>query len=227
MKRVTFILTILAIFCILAGGCGQPSVEETTEVMRDLTISVENSCQPDSGQNILDFKSSTDSYLSPEFDSIVDGSDAIVRGTVKKVVFTQFDGVAWTKADMLVTDSLKGDFQKGDLISVFIPGGYISLADHIAAYDNAFRYENLTPKEIENTIIKDTVNGERFAQVGDDYIYCLVKTIEGSPLPDNAYERVSSYGQLAINNSGNYVQERFESGRVVSISPEKFKSYIK
>lgn len=206
----------------------EPNVQKTTEVTRDLTLSVDESFSaPDSGKKVMDVRSSMDGFLSPELDSLIQASDAIVRGTVKNVVFTQFDGIAWTKADLLITESLKGEFQKGDLVSVFILGGYISLADHIQAYDNAFRYEGLTPEEIQNTVLKETVNGESFAQVGDDYIYCLVKTLEDSPLPDGAYERVSSYGQFAIDQEDNYIQNGVGEDGTGAITPEDFKSHIK
>lgn len=213
---------------VVATTTAEPNVQKTKEMTRDLTLSVdENFPAPDSGKKVMDVRSSMDGFLSPELDSLIQVSDAIVRGTVKNVVFTQFDGIAWTKADLLITESLKGEFQKGDLVSVFILGGYIPLADHIKAYDNAFRYEGLTPEEIQNTVLKETVNGESFAQVGDDYIYCLVKTSKDSPLPDGAYERVSSYGQFAIDQEGDYIQNGVGEDGTAAITPEDFKSHIK
>ena len=47
------------------------------------------------------------------------------------MAYTSYEGIAWTKLDVLITDTLKGDLKVGDVISVFNLGGYIPLSEHI------------------------------------------------------------------------------------------------
>ena len=59
-------------------------------------------------------------------------------------------------------------------------------------------------------------------------ILCIVPTIDGSPLPEGAYERVSPAGQLTAEENGRFVQRIWDEGTVIrkSYSYEEIEKWI-
>lgn len=176
-------------------------------MIRDLSVDLEKSYSvPDSDSNVLEVVSTANEFYSDDLKELISVSDDVIRVKVQNVTFTSYEGVAWTKADVLVTDSFKGDLKIGDVISVFTLGGYIPLSDHIEGHNDAFRFNDLSAEEIKKTFLKETIDGEKMIEKSEDLILCVVKTPEDSPLPNGAYERISYSGQLYAKNNEKFVQ---------------------
>lgn len=188
---------------------GVSNVIDNSDVgmIRDLSVDLEKSYSvPDSDSNVLEVVSTANEFYSDDLKELISVSDDVIRVKVQNVTFTSYEGVAWTKADVLVTDSFKGDLKIGDVISVFTLGGYIPLSDHIEGHNDAFRFNDLSAEEIKKTFLKETIDGEKMIEKSDDLILCVVKTPEDSPLPNGAYERISYSGQLYAKNNEKFVQ---------------------
>ncbi len=213
MKKAFLLFLMLIITCFIIIGCKDSSnnVNNSNKanvgVIRDLSVNLErNYSVPDSESNVIEVASTPDEVYQNDLKKLISVSDDVIRATVQDVAYTSYEGVAWTKLDVLITDTLKGDLKVGDVISVFNLGGYIPLSEHIEEHDDAFRFEYLSADEIKTTFLKETINGEKTVQKSDDLILCLVQTPKNSPLPNGAYERVSYTGQLYAVGNKEFVQ---------------------
>lgn len=199
--------------CFTVTGCKDTSnnTNNTSNanvgMIRDLSVNLERSYSvPSSDSKVLEVVSETDEFYQDDLKKLISVSDDVIRVTVQNVTFTSYEGVAWTKSDVLITDTFKGDLKTGDVISVFNLGGYIPLSDHIEGHDDAFRFNDLSAEEIETTFLKETIDGEKTIEKSDDLILCVVRTPEDSPLPNGAYERVSYSGQLYAEDNEEFIQ---------------------
>ena len=228
MKKAFLLFLVLMITCFTVTGCKDSSNNTNNSsnanvgMIRDLSVNLErNYSVPGSDSNVLEVVSTADEFYQNDLKELISVSDDVIRVTVQNVTFTSYEGVAWTKSDVLITDTFKGDLKIGDVISVFTLGGYIPLSDHIKGHDDAFRFKDLSAEEIKTTFLKETIDGEKTLQKSDDLILCLVQTPKNSPLPNGAYERVSYTGQLYADGDNKFVQMITDSSKTT----EKTYSY--
>ncbi len=215
MKKLFIYLVILFTFSNLLVGCNKNTSEVNSLAMkRDLTVALENSFKGQIKNNkVIEINSITDSMFSPDLNFIFGKADEVVRGTVKNIEYTNYSGLAWTKADILITESYKGVLKEGDLVSIFMYGGYIKLEDHIKYYKDDFRFESMTDNEIKNTILEEKDNGKPLIKVGDDLFFPLIKPAEHMPFPEGSFENLSVAGILHINKDGKFIQDYYDEGK--------------
>ncbi len=213
MKKAFLLFLVLIITCFTITGCKDSSNNTNNSsnanvgMIRDLSVNLErNYSVPGSDSNVLEVVSTADEFYQNDLKELISVSDDVIRVTVQKVTFTSYEGVAWTKSDVLITDTFKGDLKIGDVISVFTLGGYIPLSDHIKGHDDAFRFKDLSAEEIKTTFLKETIDGEKAIEKSEDLILCVVQTPKDSPLPNGAYERVSYSGQLYAEGNKEFIQ---------------------
>lgn len=145
-----------------------------------------------------------DTAIGTSLDSLAKNSTEIISGLTKNVTFVSIQGQAWTKVDIEITETLSGNLNKGDLISIYWLGGYIPLSEHIKYYKDEHRFSSLDKNQIENTMIQSIVENETFPAIGDNNLYFLVETPSNSPLPKGAYERIAGKSaELNISSDGN------------------------
>lgn len=162
-----------------------------------------------------------DYAISSELSSIIDNSEEIIKGTVNKVTYVVYQGIAWTKVDIVVNESLSGELKVNDCISVYKRGGYISLEDHIKKYNDEEKFK-LSELEIKDKLIKSIVENEESPIVSDQSIFFLKKTSAGAPFPEGAYERVlGKNAELKFNKSNNMFER--DDINENSKNKEKFK----
>jgi hypothetical protein len=142
----------------------------------------------------------------------------IVAGTIVNREFFAFDGAAYTKLDVEVSASIKGELVPKDKISVIRSGGYILIADIVAARDNASRFADVPEEQWAITYRAESMTGQEFPAVGEKYAFFLQpdESISGSYSPVNDYEgtfRMGTDGRYArYNPSEGYVPTTTYSG---------------
>ena len=213
MKKAFLLFLVLILTCVTITGCKDSSNNTSSSsgannssntitssssknanvgMIRDLSVDLERKYSiQDSDSNVLEVVSKADEVYQNDLNELISVSDDVIRGKVQNVAYTSYEGVAWTKSDVLITDTFKGNLKKGDVLSVFTLGGYIPLSEHIKGHNDAFRFKDLSAKKIKTTFLKETIDGEKPIKKSDDLILCVVKTPKDSPLPKGAYERVS------------------------------------
>lgn len=224
MKKIIIGIGIMGVLII--GGLSINLLPKGKQ-LEDSKEKVENKLDNFEGKNIIVSNGISDKYYKEDFSNLVNVSDAVVKGKVKKVEYTIVDGNAWTKLTFNVNDIFKGNIKSGEDIDIYYKGGYISLEDHIKYHDDAIRFENLSESEIKNTVIKETLDGEvEFVQNNEELILCLLKARDYMPFPKDSYERLYASGMLKEQN-GKYVQLYGEIDTKYSVSKNNLNSIKK
>lgn len=185
-------------------------------------------------QIITSETSCLDTAISYSLNDISDHSTQVVRGTITDVSFISIQGEAWTKTDIQIDDVLNGNLCINDIVSIYTIGGYMPLTDHIAYYKDDFRFSNMSKESIENTFIYSVVEDEAVPRIGDSYVYFLTETLNNSPLPEGAYERVcGKESQFDILDNGSTLSRQLpalenESQDITQqISMDQLKNIVK
>lgn len=116
----------------------------------------------------------------PEFDPVGLDADACIQGRVQNIYYTFSGGTAWTQADIYVIRCLSGNLSRGDTVSVYFPGGYVSGEDYSAYYGGESAWSGcflFFPPETGKLPLP-----------GDESIYYLAQRGKNSSLPVGAYE---------------------------------------
>ncbi len=160
------------------------------------------------GKNIIEVSGVSDKIYKDDFKELATHADYIVKGIVKSVDFTSFNGVAWTKVNLLLNDVYKGNLNNRVSISYYFYGGYVSMEEYLKYNDDYDKFGNPSAEEIKNTIFKQyTDNEKEFVKKGDQIIVLLVKTREWSPLENDALERLFPSGMLV--KEGNVFKQKY------------------
>lgn len=118
-----------------------------------------------------------------------DDADCVALCTVIDVYYTFVGGSAWTQADVRVDEVMRGKLTEGDMISVYISGGYVS-ADDYRAYHGAEKYSYSDADYIEFIH-----NDEPHPCTGDNGVFYIDRAGNSSLLPDGAYIRLTTEPQ--------------------------------
>lgn len=116
----------------------------------------------------------------------VENADEIIEGKVISTSYYSYQGVAWTKLRLNVTDVLSGNLQQKDEISVYVMGGYISYSDYLEYY-----CEKQADEVDEEKLVEMTEIGDSMHKKGEMVVLALEKASENSPFEKDAYERTS------------------------------------
>lgn len=154
-----------------------------------------------SASQVYSYNVNVDSRYTPDLGKIIKDSEVVIQGRITDVSYLAVDGNAWSKVSIVIDQSLKGNVNQGQTITMYQMGGFISMKDHNAYYHDSERW-GLSESELEEKIIKQTVNHEDLPEAGDENLYCLVLTPNGSPLPNGVYEELTIYGQLKVIDHG-------------------------
>lgn len=155
-------------------------------------------------------------------DDLKQKAEEIVQGQVEEVRYIVSSyGIPYTAVSLKVTDPIAGSLQKGDQISILHLGGYMTLADEVEAFDNAFRFENVPEKEWDSSIIEKRFSPDPIPQIGDTYVYCLVKNIEDEKdawMGDTYCALNEQYGRYREGEDGMYTRTLGEDSGAQKLS---------
>lgn len=168
-----------------------------------------------------------DKLLSDDFKFLAMKSDSLVKGKTLSINYEAIEGNAWTKLKFQVEEDFKGQIKSGEIIDVYLIGGYITLEDHISYFNDADKFNVTSDNEIKNKLIKETVGEEtEFIKKGESLILCLMKVSEDTPLPKGAYEKLYSSGMLKLEGN-TYKQKYGEVEEKYSINVNELSSIKK
>ena len=155
---------------------------------RDLTVSVENTFNPDDYSKHMYSYGITDSIIGDSLDELSDAAKEIIQGRIISLEYFSFEGRAHTKADVKVEKVISGSLQAGDTISVFLMQGYVPLSEQVAWEEATggakFKYSD---EELKNTVIEECEMGEELAKVNDEAVFYLRK---------NAVKEMGGYARV-------------------------------
>jgi len=208
-KNMTIMLVLLMILSLLLGGCtgegqganntspaggnlqqnqGMPQ-NSAGEVIRDLSIKVKNAYEgPAETDTVEETSALLDADWNTDLKDMVKVSGVIIEGTVKNVTYVPHDDMAFTKLDVLVVDSIKGDLKAGDLISVYVYGGYIPFKVFYEYNKAHFEETDLSEEDMEKMVMKKTFDNEELHKEGKRSLFMLI------PVTDDPGEEIAPVG---------------------------------
>ena len=106
-------------------------------------------------------------------------STNIVRGQITGLCYTFINGIAYTVADVHISQSLKGSLLPDDVISLYYLGGYADVQDYNNFYD-------INGGE-QNKFYKFTVPDYPVPQVGQDMLFFLSPSYKELDIPEDTF----------------------------------------
>ena len=172
-------------------------------------------------RDAYDWNITGDGLYTPDLSRILRDAPVIIRGKVREVSYTSVEHNAWSIITIDIQQVYKGDVRTGGTLTVYQMGGYISMREHVGVYHDAERW-GLSDSELDDKVVRQTVDNEPLPEAGDENLYCLTRTPENSPLPDSVYERLSPYGQLKVLDGGARFEQclsggQFSSGEIAAL----------
>lgn len=154
---------------------------------------------------------------SPSFDAytweeMADDSDVIVSGSIEAIYFTSIDGRPWTQMDIYVINRYKGDRHSDDRFSIYVPGGYMPLAEYISQNNAQASFSDMTQSEISETTLFDSGQNAAMPVQGDCCIFFL--SVGSAIVPEGAY-------QYTYTTDISCFMESAENDTEVSFDPKK------
>ncbi len=128
-------------------------------------------------------------YTPPPNDSLpppsssVPANALVVMGRIDTVWYTQSGGEAWMQLDITITQSYRSSYQTGDRISVYVEGGYMSLADYLTLHP-----ERAEGFEYPDAALQQSAAAEfgNIPRTGTEQLFVLTTNIP-SDVPYGAY----------------------------------------
>ncbi|MBQ4465804.1 MAG: hypothetical protein II916_07570 [Oscillospiraceae bacterium] len=186
----------------------QPTVSAYTTVIAYDPLTPE---QVANAKRILDWstegtKPSTESDGTIWWHTPADAATDVVQGTLDAITYTHVGGEIYTKYDFRVGSTLKGS-HSGGTISVYEPGGYISLG-LLRSYSEAAnaRTSDWTWNDIDGTYVYEKGSGLSPAEYGTTYVL-LLREANDPAYPSGAYVYAAApeNSRLTLTNSMNCV----------------------
>ncbi|MCI8359985.1 MAG: hypothetical protein HFE86_01440 [Clostridiales bacterium] len=130
-------------------------------------------------------------------------STDVVQGKIVGVEYFHMTTMPYTKIDIQVQETLKGELQTGDTVSAYKLGGYIQLKH--SDPDIQERYPEITEAEMENTVFDYRIDGDPHPAVGQEGVFFLRPKL--GDMPEGLYLITDGYdGQFIKRADGNYAR---------------------
>ena len=129
-------------------------------------------------------------------EEIYEKSPYIVNGNVKNTYFTVLEGMPYTVVDLEVREALKGDIKENSLVTVLLYGGYMTIEQEVAYYEDEFRFQEIAKDRWDSTYIEKKMTDGAYPKVGEEYVMSLMdnELSAGSYVPVNEYETIFKKG---------------------------------
>ena len=202
MKKLFCLCISLVMIAFALSSCtskaNTPKGAEEIPVNQDLRIQV-NSYGLDKFTH-EQIKNAQSSMMQPSFlydastvESLNESCPWVVRCVIKEISYTTNGGLPFIIDSIQILESLKGDLEKGDLISVMQLGGYISMYEH---HQDGMEdiVEHIPKEEQEKIIYNFKINpGLEDPKENEEYIIFLQEMdVKGGPF-EGACVAVNDY----------------------------------
>ena len=183
----------------------------------DYTVKIENTFAPFnvSDENLMELDSYVDMDWSKFFgdvspENMYKEAGIVAYGTVGKVAF--YDSViphGLTLYDFTFEKIYKGDFKKGDKITVGADGSDVRMSTYVKQREDSGDSFDLTEKEIANTIIRYSFFGEEIPKESEKFLIFISmyhpdpNAKEGEDWPEGVYiQNKACAGRYYYNEKG-------------------------
>ena len=193
-------VTALLCGCTAAPPDGADSVAaEVDAAPHKVTVADIISTEPPqfAGMEVVEGDGLVDWAVWPFPERIMPLADAVVYGEVTDKEYVNVGANSWTKFDVAVEQTLRGDVPAGTAVTVYSVGGYITQYDFFTASGDRARMTGRTDAQRKQTVMHQDAVLHFDPLVGKRYILLLGKSDAGSNVPQQGYETIGAkYCQL-------------------------------
>lgn len=156
-------------------------------------------------------------------ESYVEQSTNIIQGQIIDLSFVEVEQIPWTKISIKIDESIMGELQKDEIITIYELGGYITGESFIKMFgecnDNKISNEDL----VEMKYFQKNMHS-----IGEKGIFCVKSWQETSIFSSDTYELVgSSYSVFIYNEEEDaYLVRDYEKQEEDYITLDEFKHEI-
>ncbi len=115
----------------------------------------------------------SDDITIPTLNELAAHAETIATGMIVECIYTSIDGTPYTQLNVVLDETYSADYETGSIISVYLEGGYMPLADYIAQNDAGDAFAEMTSEEIAETTVFCKGNKRFVPNVGDSYLFFL------------------------------------------------------
>lgn len=214
MRRSIYAFVLAGLLLVLAGcgttpsESGQQGTESISSIEsavagEDLSVHLEETLDLTGKEVQLTYSMSNRMEPCETLAALGEESTEVVQGKIVAVDYFHVETMPYTKVDIMIQESLKGELQAGDTISAYKLGGYIQLKD--SDPDIQVRYPNITDDEMENTVFDYRIDGDPHPSVGQEGVFFLKPKV--GDMPEGLYLITDGYdGQFIKRPDGNYAR---------------------
>ena len=139
----------------------------------------------------------------------IEESDCIVKGEVQEIQYCEYLGTPWRRLSVRVRDVIKGNVRKGEVLAVYLIGGYLSSKEYYSYY-----LDEKVPAGKEDTLYQMEMRPqESIAEEDDTEIYLLKRASKESPFESSAYESVGGYEMEYLYDEQRREYKQYRQGR--------------
>lgn len=223
MKKILSIVMVIFLIGLLCA-CGNNSItskEVSTEKTRtikaendknslstaphDMTVKVENNKIDENNKVALDINSEADfSVIYKNVEELINADPPyIIFGEITDLNYTNLEHGIYTNLSVTVNESLKGDLNVNDVISVFENGGITTYKDYVEHFGDELVTKEFAPdteQPADDELVVSHFDGTEFSKKGQKVMLFLAES-EGDIIPEGAYECIGAYmGKLTLEN---------------------------
>lgn len=209
----------LVMVCLLTfslAGCGSDlstsgqadtsldsQTDHTADLGRDMTVHLDETLDLTGKQIELSYSMSNRLAPCETLEELGAESTAVIQAKIVGVDYFRMTTMPYTKIDLQIITSLKGELKEGDKISAYKLGGYIQLKH--SDPDIQQRYPEVTDEEMENKVFDRRIDGDPHPTVGQEGVFFLKPKV--GDMPEGLYLITDGYdGQFMKRTDGNYAR---------------------
>lgn len=189
--KFDIIIAVIILFCvysfmgfvhtekhILSGKILQEALKtgekENKEILSLTSVYIEGKeIIPTEGMHLNDVEAAC-LESAPIMEDYLPDADAIVKGTVTEIEYFDSNGIPWSKLYVLVDETIDGNIEEGQIISIYVMEGYL--------YDG----------ELQNEVISIEGDDMGLHEVGEKSIYAITAEDGNSIFENGSYRRTFS-----------------------------------
>ncbi len=174
-------------------------------VPNDMTVKVRNNKIDEKNKVALDINSAADfSVIYKNVEELIHADPPyIIFGEITDLNYTNLEHGIYTNLSVTVYESLKGDLNVNDVISVFENGGITTYKDYVEHFGDELETKEWAPdtgQPADDELVVSHFDGTEFSKKGQKVMLFLAES-EGDIIPKGAYECIGAYmGKLTLEN---------------------------
>lgn len=176
------------------------------------------------GKEIVNADSYIKMYASMKYPADTDSqykyAEEVIQGKIVGTEYFVFESIPWTQLKIECLDKFKGDLLKGDVVTIYVMGGYIEAGEYKQEYGDCSIEEDV--------LVEMDFYQNELSNSGDEGIFFLVKNDKDSMFTQDTYSFLcSGYSKFMYDDKNDDIQVYNESEEIEIRDQKEFMADMK